>query len=103
MQRGDSDPDCSAVVRISGIPIHQFKLKDISRNGTCFLVAEDSAILRHLHVGQEIEIRFQSSAGGSQATVFHRSEIVHITKSQANQFDGFCMVGVRILSELKFR
>ena len=99
-ERDASKPDCSAVVRISGIPVQQFKLKDISRNGTCFLVDEDSAILRNLTVGQEIEIQFRFPAG-QRPTVFHRSEITHITRASQGDYEGHCLVGVRSLSQLK--
>ena len=95
-------PDCSAVVRVSGIPIHQFKLRDISQNGTCFLVEEDSSILRHLHAGVELEIQFDASNSG-QSSEFHRSEIMHITRANQGKFKGNCLVGVRIISRLKVR
>ena len=100
--RSTTSPDCSAVVRVSGIPIHQFKLRDISRNGTCFLVEEDSSILRHLHAGIELEIKFHLSKSG-QPSEFHRSEIMHITRANQDQFKGNCLVGVRIISRLKVR
>jgi hypothetical protein len=100
--RNATSPDCNAVVRISGIPIHQFKLKDISRNGTCFLVAEESSILRHLHAGMEIEIQFHL-ADSEAPSEFHRSEIMHITRANQGQFKGYCFVGVRIVSRLKVR
>lgn len=100
--RRDTSPDCSAVVRVSGIPIHQFKLRDISQNGTCFLVEEDSSILRHLHAGIELEIQFDISNSG-QPSEFHRSEIMHITRANQGQFEGNCLVGVRIISRLKVR
>jgi len=99
-ERGESIPECRAVVRISGIPVQQFKLKDISQNGTCFLVAEDSAILRNLNVGQEIEIQFRFPTA-NHPTVFHRSEITHITRAQQAAYEGYRLVGVRILSRLK--
>ena len=99
-ERGASTPECHAVVRVSGIPVQQFKLKDISQNGTCFLVAEDSAILRNLSVGQEIEIQFRFPAA-NHPTVFHRSEITHITRAPQATYEGYCLVGVRILSQLK--
>ena len=99
-KRDESKSECHAVVRISGIPVQQFQLKDISQNGTCFLVAEDSAILRNLNVGQEIEIQFRFPAA-DHPTVFHRSEITHITRAPQAAYEGFCLVGVRILSQLK--
>ena len=100
-ERDESQPECHAVVRISGIPVQQFKLKDISKNGTCFLVAEDSAILRNLNVGQEIEIQFRFHSAADRHTVFHRSEIMHITRAPKVTYEGYCLVGVRILSQLK--
>ena len=101
-KRSSTSPDCSAVVRVSGIPIHQFKLRDISRNGTCFLVEEDSSILRNLRAGVELEIQFRISDSG-QPSEFHRSEIMHITRANQDQFKGNCLVGVRIISRLKLR
>jgi hypothetical protein len=92
-------PQCSAIVRISGIPVQQFKLKDVSRNGTCFLVDEDSAVLRNLAVGQEIEIQFPV-ADAQRPALFHRSEITHITRASRGAHAGQCLVGVRILSRL---
>lgn len=99
-QRDDAKAECHAVVRVSGIPVQQFRLKDISQNGTCFLVAIDSAVLRNLSVGQEIEIQFHFDSAG-HPTVFHRSEITHITKAPQGLYEGHCLVGVRILSRLK--
>lgn len=100
--RSTISPECSAVVRVSGIPIHQFKLRDISRNGTCFIVEDDSSILRHLYAGMEIEIQFHLSGSG-QPSEFHRSEIMHITRASQGQYKDNCFVGVRIISRLKVR
>ncbi len=101
-ERSATSPECGAVVRVSGIPIHQFKLRDISHNGTCFLVAEDSSILRNLRSGMEIEIQFHLGPGG-RPREFHRSEIMHITRANEGQFKGYCFVGVRIVSRFKVR
>ncbi|MFZ0134991.1 MAG: PilZ domain-containing protein [Desulfobacterales bacterium] len=99
-ERGDAIPLCHAVVRVSGIPVQQFRLKDISQNGTCFLVAGDSVVLRNLAVGQEIEIQFHFHTT-DRPPVFHRSEITHITKAPQGPYEGHCLVGVRILSRLE--
>jgi hypothetical protein len=100
--RQDVLPDCTAVVRIGGIPVHRFQLKDVSRNGTCFLVEEDSSILRHLHVGQEIEIQLHL-AEETQPSVFYRSQIMHITRAARGSYHGHRLVGVQILSKLTFK
>jgi hypothetical protein len=51
-------------------------------------------------VGQEIEIQFRFPAA-NHPTVFHRSEITHITRAPQGTYEGYCLVGVRILSQLK--
>jgi integration host factor subunit alpha len=90
----------TAVVRISGIPIYVFKLKDVSENGTCFVVKEDSSLLRNIQVGQEIEIQIVLNQSGSVTTVFQRSKIIQITKPDEGRFTGHLLIGVRILSRL---
>jgi len=101
-ERIDASRGCSAVVRLQGIPVYQFKLKDISGDGTCFLVREESSILRHLRVGQEIEIQFHGIDGILPAMV-HRSEIKHITRSDQSRYKDHVLVGVRILGRLPIR
>jgi len=101
-ERIDASRGCSAIVRLKGIPVYQFKLKDISGNGTCFLVKEESSIMRHLRVGQEIEIQFHGIDGVLPAMV-HRSQIMHITRSDQGRYKGHRLVGVRVLSRLPIR
>jgi len=90
----------TAVIRISGIPIYVFKLKDASENGTCFVVKEDSNLLRNIQVGQEIEIQIVLNESGSVSTVFQRSKITHITKPGEGRFTGHLLIGVRVLSRM---
>lgn len=101
-ERVESLRGCSAVIRLRGIPVYQFKLKDLSGNGTCFLVKEESSILRHLTLGQEIEIQFHG-IDGILAAMVHRSQIMHITRSNQGRYRGHILVGVRILSRLPIR
>jgi integration host factor subunit alpha len=89
-----------AVVRVSGIPIYVFKLKDVSENGTCFVVKEDSSLLRNIQVGQEIEIQIVLTKDNSESTLFQRSQIMHITRPGEGRFTGHLLIGVRILSRL---
>jgi hypothetical protein len=97
--REPADPLCRAIVRVSGIPVFEFPLHDVSRNGTCFVVAEDSAAFRHLKVGQMLEIRYQHP-DESKSTVLYRSEVRHITRAAEDRLEGHYLIGVRIVSEL---
>jgi hypothetical protein len=90
---------CSVIVRITGIPIYEFKIKDISHKGTCFIVKEDSTFLRHLQIGQQVEIRYHKS-DGSVFMSLYRAEIRHITKKIKGRFKGHFEIGVKIITNL---
>ena len=98
--RIDSLPDGIAIVRVGGIPVYQFKLKDVSENGTSFLVQEDSTILRNIRVGQEIDIRVCLNAEGTVPSIYQRSEIRHITRQEVGRFKGYIIIGVKIHDRL---
>jgi hypothetical protein len=98
-QREDKYRQGKAVIRVSGIPICEFPIKDVSGNGSCFLVAEDSSTLRNLRVGQEIHIQINLDEHAGVAE-FMRSRIAHITKAEDERFKGHYMVGVQILSRM---
>jgi hypothetical protein len=40
------------------IPIYHLKVKDISGDGLCILVKEDSSILNLLEIGQVLEMKY---------------------------------------------
>jgi nucleoid DNA-binding protein len=99
--REESAQDGTAIVRISGIPVCEFKIKSISENGTSFWVREDSFILRNLRIGQEIEIRMHNGYfAGAQAPALFRSRIAHITKADFPGMSGYFILGVQILDKL---
>jgi hypothetical protein len=98
-ERRPADPLCRAIVRVSGIPVYEFPLKDVSRKGTSFAVAEDSAILRHVKVGRILEIRY-AYPDKPKSAVLYRSEVRHITRVDRGPLKGHYLVGVRIVSEL---
>jgi hypothetical protein len=94
--------DGTATVRVAGLPVFQFPMQNISANGTCFLVEADAAILRNLHVGQQIDIRLRLPRVGETA-VFQKAQVMHIIPSAEPSQRGFFRLGVRILSRLVFR
>jgi hypothetical protein len=98
-ERKIADQKYSAIVRISGVPIYQLKLKDISQRGTCLIAKEDSAILRHLKIGQELEMRYHYR-NGPKSGVHYMSEIRHVTKAEQGRYKGHFFIGTRIVSKL---
>jgi hypothetical protein len=97
--REDSGQDGTAIVRISGIPVCEFKLKSMSQSGTSFWVREDSFILRNIRVGLEIDIRIQPGPDAESPAMF-RSRIAHITKEGLPGMNGHFIMGVQILGKL---
>ena len=85
-----------AEIKLTGIPLYQFKLKDISDNGASLLVKENSAMINNLEVGQSLEIKIQSD---SQADLngYYEAKIKHITKVEEGRYKGHYFIGVRIL------
>ena len=93
-------PQGRAVVRISGIPVCEFPVRDISGNGTSLLIERDSVVLRNLRVGQEIEIHMVFSGQKPNATM-QRSRIAHITHPKAdNPYHGFVLVGIQVIDRI---
>ena len=97
--RNDKWQHGTATVRVSGIPVYKFEVKDVSERGNCFLVDQESAILRNVEVDQEIEIRINALDDPSK-TVVQRSKIVHISKADDFGFQGYFMLGVQVLNTL---
>jgi hypothetical protein len=77
------------------LPIYLFKLKDVSANGACFMVKEGSEILKHLNVGQMLNMRYHAEDETEPSEVF-RSEIKHITKALEKPYKGHYLIGIII-------
>jgi hypothetical protein len=75
---------------------YQFKLWNISTKGMCILVKEDSEVLKHLSVGDTIEMTYYlTDSQGAQETL--KTQIKHITLNEDGRFQGHFMVGLSIL------
>jgi hypothetical protein len=90
---------CRATIRIGGLPVYRFQLEDISTNGTCFLVKDDADILRHLSIGQEIDIRIPA-AEPDKPSVSQDSRIIYISEQNTAQYRGCRIVTVQVLNRL---
>ena len=88
-----------AEIKLIGIPLYQFKLKDISENGVSLLVNGNSAIIDHLEVGQSLKIKLHSDTHAGLNGYFD-SEIKHITKMDKGRYKKHYLVGLKILEKL---
>ena len=87
-----------ASIKLVGVPLYQFKLKDSSENGASILVKEDSFMLNYLKVGQTLNINFSSDLEFDHNGNFE-TEIVHITRVDKGRYKGHYLVGVQILDK----
>ena len=88
----------SASIKLIGVPLYQFKLKDTSNNGASILVKDDSFMINYLKVGKALNINFSSDHRSDHNGNFE-SQIKHITKVDSGRYKGHYLVGVRIVSK----
>lgn len=83
------------------IPIYQLKLRDISGHGRCILVQEDSLILDHLKVGQELKMKYWTDSR-SEPGGFFKAQVKHISKQDEGQFKNHRLIGLFIKEKHDF-
>lgn len=75
--------------------VYQFKLRDMSSKGLGILVNKDSAVLKHLKVGDTLDMKYipPESAGLSESL---KTQIAHITQKDNEPFKGHFVIGLLI-------
>ncbi|MFZ5571648.1 MAG: PilZ domain-containing protein [Thermodesulfobacteriota bacterium] len=75
---------------------YQFKIWNMSSDGMCILVREDSAVLRHIHTGEVLQMKYYA-AEPRRIVESLKTEVRHITRDEQGRFKGHFMVGLSIL------
>ena len=97
--RATTDTYYSVEFSIGGAySFYQFKLRDISNKGICILIRKDSAILKDIHAGDVIEMKYYSD-GKPVPTGFVKTEIKHVTLEESGRYADHYLVGLSILDE----
>ena len=99
-QRIKKAPKGRAVVRVAGIPVFNFEIKDTSEGGTSFIVENNSTLLRNIWVGQVIDLMIHVEGDTPARAIFQRSQIMHITRTADRRDGNVIAIGVKILSQL---
>lgn len=82
---------------IPGLPsIYQFRLRDMSSKGLGFLIREDSAVAKHLKVGDIVDMKYCLADSYDPPDTI-RTRICHMTKCDEEKFRGHYLVGLQIL------
>lgn len=77
---------------------YHFRLRDFSASGLGILVKKDSDLLRHIHVGDILEVQYHQ--GNATPTPRHfKVEIRHISLPAHEKPAGHLVVGLKILEK----
>lgn len=83
------------------IPIYHLKVKDISGDGLCILVKEDSSILNLLEIGQVLEMKYWSKSS-SEPIGYLKAQIKYISKQDKEPFKRHHLIGLFIQDKQDF-
>ena len=75
---------------------YQFRIWNMSKEGMCLLVKEDSDVLSFIKVGDILSMKYYGSESRKRGE-YLKTKIEHITKSEEGRFIGHCLVGISIV------
>jgi len=75
--------------------LYQFKIRNISPEGICVLVREDSDLLNYIKAGDILDLKYYKTDSSQSAEL--KTEIRHITENDKRRFKGLYLVGLSIL------
>ena len=77
---------------------YQFKIWNLSSSGICIVVKEDSDLLKHLEVGNILDMKYYTT-DEPYSTECLKTQIKHITKDKEGRFKNHALVGLLILEK----
>lgn len=87
-----------AVITLSGGPLYQLKIRDLSEQGTGIVARRDSLLLQKIEIGQEVLVSVLLPRGYKGPTGHYRSRVEHVTEIEAGPFSGHMIVGLSFLA-----
>lgn len=79
--------------------LYQFKIWNISPLGVGVLVTEGSEVLKHLKVGDILDMKYYRQQPSEQPEQL-KTEIKHITRDDQGRFKGNYLVGLSIVEKI---
>lgn len=76
--------------------LYQFKIWNMSSRGMCLLVREDSDVIKCLHVGDTLDMKYYTSDASSPPESL-KTQIKHVTKEEEGRFQGHYLIGLLML------
>jgi len=87
------------VISLSGGPLYQLKVRDLSYEGAGIVVRADSLFLQKVEIGRELKVRVVLPRGYKGPSGHYQSIVEHITEIQEGPFKGHMAVGLSFLTE----
>jgi hypothetical protein len=78
---------------------YQFKIWNLSSGGICIVVNQDSEVLKHMRVGDRLELKYYPTDKSTPPRHF-RTEVRHVTRDDKGKFRGHSLIGLQILERL---
>lgn len=88
------------VIGLSGCPLYQLKVRDLSDEGVGVVVRADSNLFQKIEIGQEFRVRVVLPRGYKGPTGHYLSRVEHITELQEGPFNGHMIVGLSFLNRI---
>ena len=77
-----------------------FRIRDMSAYGIGILIKEDSEILKHIMIGDMLDLKYNPIEASGTPHYF-QTEIKHITKGDQDRFSGHFLVGLSVIKKNK--
>jgi hypothetical protein len=90
-----------AVISMSGTPLYQLKIRDLSDEGAGIVVRTDSSLLKMIEIGKELTVRLVLPRDYSGPSGHYQSRVEHITELQEGPFKGHLIVGLSFLTGVR--
>ena len=78
--------------------IYRFRIWNLSSRGMCIVVKKDSDLLKHLKVGNILNVKYYPT-DSSCRTECMKTQIKHLTKDKQGRFRNHVLVGLFILEK----
>jgi hypothetical protein len=88
------------VVSLSGGPLYQLKVGDLSEEGAGVVVRADSNFVQRIVIGQELTVRVVLPRDYQGPSGHYLSRIEHITEIKEGPFPGHMIVGLSFLHRI---
>ena len=85
-----------AEIRLVGVPVHEVKLKNLSSKGASLLFHNNSSLLKHMQIGQDLKVKFFLEDRSKPSKMF-QAKVRHITEVQEGRFKVYYLAGLSIL------